>query len=118
VAYSPDGKYLAAGTADGTVYLWPASRSDVVPRVYHLSRGGAVHSVAFTGNGRYLAAGGIDGRVYLWSTTGSYSHPLGSGNGHGAASVVSIAFSPVGSRLAAGDSAGRIAIWDTSWLRS
>ena len=118
VAYSPDGKYLAAGTADGTVYLWPASRSDVAPRVYHLSRGGAVHSVAFTWNGRYLAAGGIDGRVHLWSTTGSYSHTLGSGNGHGAASVVSIAFSPVGSRLAAGDSAGRIAIWDTSWLRS
>jgi len=77
-----------------------------------------VHSVAFTWNGRYLAAGGIDGRVHLWSTTGSYSHTLGSGNGHGAASVVSIAFSPVGSRLAAGDSAGRIAIWDTSWLRS
>lgn len=53
VAYSPDGRYLAAGMHDGQVLLWDGPAQEPVV----LSGWGQQTSeVAFSGDGRYLAA--------------------------------------------------------------
>ena len=65
VAYSPDGKLIASGSADATVKLWDTEAGNVR---HHLKNADmAIQTVAFSPDGRYLAAGGEDQVVYVWS---------------------------------------------------
>jgi WD40 repeat protein len=69
-AFSPDGKTLAAGVTDGTVWLWnlavPAHPSLVATIT---GPNGHVYSVAFSHSGQVVAAGSADGTVRLWDTS-------------------------------------------------
>src|SRR5262245_61994424 len=64
VAWSPDGKLLAAGTYPGTVILWEMPRGRERASLH--GHGPAVYSVAFSPDGTTLASGGADGTVRLW----------------------------------------------------
>ena len=65
VAFAPDGRTLAAASADGTVTLWdikdPASTRRIGPPLTGHTDG--VYSVAFALEGRTLATAGADGTV-------------------------------------------------------
>ncbi len=70
VAFSPDGKALAAGDTDGNLTVWnPVTRS----RIGHALRAGStIQSVAFSPNGKIVAAGDNAGNVVFWNPfTGS-----------------------------------------------
>ncbi len=54
IAFSPDGKYLASGSADSTIKLWSVeSQNEVITLQGHCY---PVLSVAFSPDGKYLAS--------------------------------------------------------------
>lgn len=55
---SGDGKYLAAGSEDGNVYLYPTDTSSSLQGTLTLSPGVPVHSLDFSANSRFLRAFG------------------------------------------------------------
>ncbi|WP_198653102.1 WD40 repeat domain-containing serine/threonine protein kinase [Actinocorallia populi] len=108
VAFSPDGRLLASGDSDGTMWLWDLERrAPAAPPVS--GHATMVDAVAFSPDGRLLASSG-DHAVRLWDTETltPAGEPL---RGHTHA-VRSVAFSPDGLLLASGGTDGTVRVWD------
>ncbi|HKB42608.1 MAG TPA: hypothetical protein VKD72_39635, partial [Gemmataceae bacterium] len=108
VAFSPDGRLLAAAGSDGVISLFDAEGEPLRHLVGHE---GSVHTLAFSPDGRLLASGGNDPLVGLWEVaTGRAVHRLA---GH-AGPVRFVAFLPDGRRiLSTGDDATAL-LWDAT----
>ena len=114
VTFSQKGRAMAAGSNDGTIWLWnlanPAhpttvGRPPTVPE-------GSVNSVVFSPDGRTLA-GCYNHGVWLWNVT-NLTHPtrLGPPLAGPTGVISSVAFSPDGRTLAAGSFDHKVWRWN------
>ncbi len=117
VAFSPDGKQLAAVQPDGAVYLWDLPAKSFISALSladlaDLGSGG-VRSLAFSPDGKLLAIVGVNGAVRLWNpATGqptSIPFPASIRSGGG---VNGVAFSPDSKLLATADIDGTVRLWN------
>jgi len=109
VALSPDGKLLAAGTANGEVRIWQMENR----RLLHTCKGHTdwVRSIAFSADGKILASGSHDRTIRLWDVdtgqcTGIFTEHQNR--------VRAVAFSPADEKplLASSSDDRTIRIWD------
>jgi WD40 repeat protein len=107
LAFSPDGKTLAAGGADRVIWLWDLASGK--PSDAPAGHRAAVTRVVFSPDGRRVASAGQDGTVRLWeATTGKQVAALPD-----VPRWTRIAFRPDGKALAvAGRPADEVAVWD------
>src|ERR1039457_2865887 len=115
VAFSPDGKTLAAGSADHTVRLWDvATRTPIGKPLSGHAFG--VRCVAFSPDGRVLASASNDGTLRLWDVASrqALGEPLRVDRSSNRDTVYGVAFSPDGKMLASADSDGMVHLWDVA----
>jgi WD40 repeat protein len=127
VAWSPDGRLLAAGGSDTTVTLWEATTG----REMHTFKSHAevVQSVSFSPDSKTLVSGSSDKTLRLWDVgkgtevwaLSMPGPPAGAKPSRGipgaGGKVFAVAFSPDGKTVAAGGGdgfceAGELVLWD------
>ncbi|MCI0387863.1 MAG: AAA family ATPase [Acidobacteria bacterium] len=111
VAVSPDGKTLATGGNDKTIWLWDLVTHKPLGDPLRGGDLGRVHSVAFSPNGKLLVSGGSDNKVLLWDV--EKRERIGQLEAH-ERYVMSVAFSPDGKTVASGSKDKHICLWDVA----
>lgn len=105
LCFSPDGKRLAVGIADGRITVLASSDGRLEMNVAgHATN---VSCLAFSPDGRTLVSGGLDGEIRLWDAVAGCER----GRLLMGAAVQAVAFSPDGRSLGGGGEDGQIQIW-------
>jgi RNA polymerase sigma factor (sigma-70 family) len=107
LAWSADGKALAAGTLDGGVRVLDAVSGKPSHNLGNVE--GEVWTLAFSPDGKLLAASGADRIVHVWDLASGQERQRLSGPQN---PVESVAFSPNGRLVAAGPRGNTIWVWD------
>ncbi len=107
VAFSPDNKVLAAGSADGVVRLWNVGTGLEARKCK--GHTGGITALRFTPNGKYIISAAHDGSLRLWDVgTGKEERSF---LGHQSV-VLCLAISSDGKTLYSGGSDRVVRIWE------
>ncbi|MFD7639273.1 hypothetical protein ACFV4P_01335 [Kitasatospora sp. NPDC059795] len=117
VAFSPDGRVLAAADSGGEIRLWSLTGPGRPTPIGEPLSGPAhpVRSVAFAADGRTLAAADAGGEVRLWNVADpGRPAQLGAPLAVSAKEASTVAFSPDGHTLAVGSADSEVRLWDVT----
>jgi hypothetical protein len=124
LAFSPDGKLLAAADNNGSVYLLDAVTLKVIRRLQANAPGSGygIAGLAFSPDGSELAGASNNGSVYAWNTaTGALvSGPLNDPGNSNTSDAQGIAFMPGSAddaTVAVADTNGSAYLWDLATKR-
>lgn len=113
VRFSPDSRFIVAGSWGHDVRIWEARTGEAAsPAMQHAS---ALQSVAFHPSEPLVLTGCVDGTVRVWSIDAT-PRPTISLSTDGR--LEHVAIDPSGKRLLASDSTGEIHLWRTDDWRS
>jgi WD40 repeat protein len=119
LAFAPDSRVLATGSADRSVILWDVADPARPTRLGRPLTGPdeAVAHMSFSPDGRVLVAAAGDGTIFLWNVEDPAQPvllglPITAGQG----SINAIALSPDGTTLVVGDPQGTVILWDLAGL--
>ncbi|HEY9734954.1 MAG TPA: GUN4 domain-containing protein [Trichocoleus sp.] len=109
VAFSPDGRLVAAGLSNGTVRLWATDTGTAVRTLS--GHRYAVRAIAISANGQLLASASSDQTIRLWNLqTGQLLRTLTVEPSKGI--VQTLLISPDGQRLATATNRNTLQLWD------
>ena len=117
LAFTPDGKRVAAADSTHRVKIWDLARGDLIRTL--VGHANTVYTIAFSPDGRLLATGSQDTTIKLWdAVTGELYRTLEPGGSW----IRSVAFSPDGTRLVSGSGAelftpektAELILWDVA----
>ncbi|HEV2579895.1 MAG TPA: WD40 repeat domain-containing protein [Ktedonobacteraceae bacterium] len=118
IAWSPDGKMIASGNADGTIQLWRAVRAAVAssapidtPLLTYRKHTGAVTDLAWLPGTTFIASASEDGTVQLWNTLSGAAHLVYRGH---SGRVFSVSAAPDGRQIASAGQDRTVQIWDAA----
>jgi len=110
ICFSPDGKHIATGNDDASIYLFDIENEHNLKIFKGHSE--YVTALSFSPDGEYLAsAGGLDQTIKLWNT--SKGQIIKTFKGHNG-SVSSLCFSPNGKYIVTGSDDNTIKLWNVS----
>ncbi|MFN8491574.1 MAG: BTAD domain-containing putative transcriptional regulator [Caldilineaceae bacterium] len=120
LAYSPDGRFLAAGTSDGEIRLWRATDGQLLANVK--GHGDIVRGLLFPDDGKTLISYSYDLSVAVWQVDPAALAAAVSQNGvailrlqqrsTGFSNVIApLAIHPQGELLALGSDTGWLGLW-------
>ncbi len=110
VAFSHDGKWLAAGSKDKMVFVWDLAGNAAGRQL--AGHTDVVYSVAFSTSGKLLASAAFDQKVIVWDVASGQPVKTLAGSNKMMAAI----FSSDDSWLATAGWDGNVTVWDTaSW---
>jgi WD40 repeat protein len=110
LAFSPDGKTLAAGSSsERAIHMWNMEQPGTPPITLR-GESGAIFSLAFSPDLQWVAWGDVGSQIYLENLRQKNQSPVLLRRHE--ARVEALAFSPDGRTLASSDENGVVILWD------